>query len=110
MSRFSQDDYLFTSEHGVKWFVGFEGDDWHIGAEQDCTALIEANKASQTSGHTGWSEDKSMRLKARVPAIVQIEWMNKFGIDMMDPDHADGVKRLLNSSDYRYLNAYEWTL
>jgi hypothetical protein len=42
-------------------------------------------------------------LVATIPPEVQLEWLDKFGIWYLDPNHADGVKRLLNSNEYRYL-------
>jgi hypothetical protein len=44
-----------------------------------------------------------LRLSARIPLTVYYEWKNKFGVDVFNPDHKEGVKRLLNSADYRYL-------
>lgn len=44
-----------------------------------------------------------MAMVATIPVEVQLEWLDKFGIWYLNPDHADGVKRLLNSNEYRYL-------
>ena len=110
MSGFSRDDLLLRSEHGVNWYVKEENDELHVGALQDCTSIIEANKRSQNSGHNGYSEDKTFRFAARVPTVIQIKWLNDHGIDIHNPNHSDGVKRLLNSNEYRYLRAFEWKL
>jgi hypothetical protein len=40
---------------------------------------------------------------ASVPNVVQIEWRQKYGVDMFNPDHQKAVFKLLNSPDYRYL-------
>ena len=40
---------------------------------------------------------------ASIPTVVQLEWLTKFGIDVHDKNHIEGVKRLLNSNEYRYL-------
>lgn len=109
-NRFYHDDFLLRSEHGVNWFMQDDGDEVHVGAVQDCTSLIDANKALQNSGGTGWSEDKTFRHIARVPTIIQIKWLNEYGIDIHNPDHADGVTRLLNSSEWRYLRPFEWQI
>ena len=63
-------------------------------------ALIDQNKAmaNEASGPMG-----DMALAARIPISVMYEWRDKFGVSAWNPHHADGVKRLLNSSDYRYL-------
>lgn len=44
-----------------------------------------------------------MALVATIPVEVQMEWLDKYGIWYLNPDHQDGVKRLLNSGEYRYL-------
>lgn len=107
---FSGAHHLLRSEQGVDWHVHFDGDDVHIGAQQDCTDIIDANKRSQNSGQTGWNGDKSMRRAASIPVVIQLEWMTKYGVDLHNPDHAAGVRRLLNSSDYRYLRTHEWII
>jgi hypothetical protein len=40
---------------------------------------------------------------AKIPPIVQYEWLYKHGVDFNKKDHWPGVMRLLNSPDYRYL-------
>jgi hypothetical protein len=34
---------------------------------------------------------------------VYYEWKRKFGVDLYNKNHAQAVKKLLNSPDYRYL-------
>lgn len=51
--------------------------------------------------HTGSMGDGA--LVATIPVEVQLEWLDKYGIWYLNPDHQEGVKRLLNSADYRYL-------
>jgi hypothetical protein len=63
-------------------------------------AIIDANKAAQID-NTGRMGD--MERVASIPTSVMYEWLTKFGVNAWNPHHADGVKRLLNSSDYRYL-------
>lgn len=62
--------------------------------------LIDQNKA-EANDATGSMGD--MAKVASIPTQVMYEWLEKFGIWALNPQHADGVKRLLNSSDYRYL-------
>lgn len=61
-------------------------------------AVVERNKALEGQGM-----GKDMRLAASIPPEVQFEWLHKYGVEFWNPDHADGVKRLLNDPDYRYL-------
>ena len=38
-----------------------------------------------------------------MPAVVEIEWLQKYGVNLSDPDHKGRVFKLLNSPEYRYL-------
>lgn len=38
-----------------------------------------------------------------IPASLGLKWLAEEGLDMWNPDHADGVARKLMDSDYRYL-------
>jgi hypothetical protein len=68
-------------------------------------AVVERNKAIE-----GHNMGKEMRLAASIPPEVQFEWLDKFGIEFWNPAHADGVKRLLNSNEYRYLRVNHFML
>lgn len=61
-------------------------------------AVIDQNKRIEGAGM-----GKEMRLAASIPPEVQFEWYDKYGIAFWNPAHKDGVKRLLNSNEYRYL-------
>ena len=67
---------------------------------QDIQPLVDSNKNLQENDHLMRDE---LRLSARIPMTVYYEWKNKFGVDVFNPNHKEGVKRLLNSADYRYL-------
>ena len=67
----------------------------------DVGAVIEANKASQEE--TGWNRDKSRRLAARIPADVQLIWLEKYGVRAWDRNHKEAVRRLLNSNEWAHL-------
>jgi hypothetical protein len=63
---------------------------------------LEANK--RLSGvWDGWNGKRDMRLAARIPAGVQYEWLNKYGIRAWDKNHKKAVLKLLNSNEYRHL-------
>lgn len=98
-------DYLLTSDRGVKWYMDVEEDRVHLGASQDCTPIIEANKVEQNSGNSGYSSDKTFRKVASIPVVVQLEWMTKYGVDVFspDPDQQKKVLSLLNEPEYRHL-------
>lgn len=87
---------------GVKtWFRHdpFEDRDI-IRREQDVTPIIEANKRAQNEATGSMGEGT---LVASIPTNIQYEWLQKYGVKMWDQNHLPAVKRLLNSSDYRYL-------
>ena len=67
---------------------------------QDIQPLVDSNKNLQENDHLMSDE---LRLSARIPMTVYYEWKSKFGVDVFNPNHKEGVKRLLNSADYRYL-------
>ena len=67
---------------------------------QDIQPLVDSNKNLQDNDHLMSDE---LRLSARIPMTVYYEWKSKFGVDVFNPNHKEGVKKLLNSADYRYL-------
>lgn len=89
---------------------------YHWGAEglteyrvQDVEPIFERNKAQQNSGD-GWTPSKDMRKVASIPVVIIEKWMREEGVNIFDPNHADAVKRLLNSNEYRYLRTALWRL
>lgn len=88
---------------GLKtWFSSSDDDGgtWNVRYEQDTSPLIDANKSAQTES---WDKREDMWHAASVPTVVMYEWAHKFGVEMWNPAHKDGVRRLLNHPDYRYL-------
>jgi hypothetical protein len=87
---------------GVREFFGIDPDGQeYIATEVDKSytlATIERNRQIEGAGM-----GKDMWLAASIPIEVQFEWINKHGINMHNPNHKEGVKRLLNSGEYRYL-------
>ena len=62
--------------------------------------LLDSNKRLQQEDHSIRDE---FRLSARIPATVYYEWRNKYGVDLFNPNHKEGVKKLINSPEYKYL-------
>lgn len=87
-----------------KWIASGEDPDTVLVKTQfdadHTNAIIDANKAAQID-NTGRMGD--MAHAASIPTSVMYEWLTKFGVNAWNPAHMDGVKKLLNSSDYRYL-------
>lgn len=88
---------------GMKeWFSSSDDDDgtWRIRYEQDVSSTLDANKEAQAES---WDKTADLWHAAHVPNVVQMEWAVKHGVEMWNPAHKDGVKKLLNHPDYRYL-------
>jgi hypothetical protein len=84
-------------------------DTFTIQRTEDVGAVLDSNR--ELANHTdGWNADRTMRHAARIPLTIVEEWRQKHGIDIFNPNHAEGVKRLLNSSDYRYLRTQEFVI
>ena len=67
---------------------------------QDIQPLIDSNKRLQQEDHH-IADD--FRLSARIPMTVYYEWKSKYGVDLFNPNHKEGVKKLINSPEYKYL-------
>lgn len=67
-------------------------------------AILDANKASQNDNRGRMGDVERV---ASIPTAVMYEWLTKFGVNAWNPQHMDAVKKLLNSSDYRYLKCRE---
>lgn len=76
-----------------------EGGTWRLRYEQDASPILDRNKESQSESFDKRSE---MWHAASVPTAVMYEWLVKHGVNMFDKNHAEGVKRLLNSDEYRW--------
>ena len=86
-------------------------DGFQIETIQNVTEIIDTNKVQ--SNHVPYkskSQDGEYWRAARIPNVVQMEWLTKFGIDCYNPDHADAVKKLLNSNEYMHLKCAPITL
>lgn len=106
------DERLFDYDPttGVKtWFSSDEenGGQWHFRREQDVAPILDRNKAAQAES---WDRRSEMWHAAHIPTLVMYEWATKHGVEMWNPDHKDGVKRLLNHPDYRYLRVREFII
>lgn len=90
------------SGRNVDYYYDEDNDRCVLRYQEDAEPYIEANKRLAGSWD-GWNRTRDMRLAARIPPTVQYEWLQKYGVKAWDKNHKQGVIRLLNSSDYRYL-------
>lgn len=68
--------------------------------EEDVQETLDYNKSSQADG---FDKRSDVWHAAKIPNTILMEWMTKHGVRYWDPNHKDGVRRLLNSDEYRYL-------
>lgn len=97
------------NQSGITTYFHYDENDEQMTIEtsQDVTPIIELNKAQQREG---FNKRSDMWHAATIPAVVQLEWMTKFGVDLMNKDHLPAVKQLLNSSEYSHLRRNEFKL
>lgn len=94
-------------ETGITRYYHGNGDEFTIETVQDVEPILDLNKAQQNE-----SFDKSADMwhAASIPAVVQLEWLTKYGVDLMNDDHMPAVKKLLNSNEYSHLRRNEFKL
>jgi hypothetical protein len=91
-------------EQGLKVYHGYDEDTDSVLVKHEFAAaathqVLDRNKAVASDG---WNRREDMWHAAHIPIQVQFEWITKHGVDCWNPDHKDGVKRLLNSSEYAH--------
>ena len=96
---------LLDQYNGVKTYLGGGDDDDTVLVRREfdpaaTVAVLDRNKAMQNEDFDRKSE---MWHAASIPVSIMFEWLTKFGVNAWNPRHMDAVKKLLNSSDYRYL-------
>lgn len=84
-----------------------EGGGFALHYTQDCEPILDSNKAKQAEGKAYYAQDRDMWRVASVPLIIQMKWITEHGVDVLNPDHQEGVRRLLNSNEYKYLKTAE---
>lgn len=86
-----------------KWMRVLEEDEGTAQVAYQQINLQQTLDANRRADAEGFDRRSEMWHAATIPPIVEIEWLTKYGIRMHDPNHAAGVKRLLNSSEYSHL-------
>ena len=96
---------LLDSYNGMRTYLGGGDDDDTVLVKREfdpaaTSAILDRNKAAQSESFDRKSE---MWHAASIPISVMYEWLTKHGVNAWNPHHMDGVKKLLNSSEYRWL-------
>lgn len=84
-------EWISTDEETGETFIRYE---------QDVSPILDYNKEMQAES---FDKRSDMWHAAKVPNVVAMEWLTKYGVQMWNPAHKDGVRKLLNSNEYRYL-------
>lgn len=95
---------LLDTNNGVRTYLGSGDDDDTVLVKREfdpvaTQSIMDRNKSLQNEDFDRRSE---MWHAASIPVHVMYEWLTKFGVNAWNPAHSDAVKRLLNSSDYRW--------
>ena len=92
----------FDPVTGLKTFHQYDEaeDKTFISYEEDVEALLDRNKAMQNEATGSMGDGVHV---ASIPPTIQMRWMIEYGVDLMNKDHMPAVKRMLNSSEWRYL-------
>lgn len=91
-------EWISTDEETGETFIRYE---------QDVSPILDYNKEMQAES---FDKRSDMWHAAKVPNVVAMEWLTKYGVQMWNPAHKDGVRKLLNSNEYRYLRVREFYL
>lgn len=86
-----------------KWIRATDEDEGTVQVayhQKNLEQILEDNKRAQNESFDRTSDWWHV---AKIPPIVEIEWLTKYGVSLKNPNHGDAVKRLLNSSEYRHL-------
>lgn len=103
---------------GVQEWVHYDEntDSLTIRRVQDVEPILDRNKALQNDMSHWRNQSKGeetgidMRLCASIPVIVQERWLREYGVDVYKKEHWPAVRKLLNSSDWKWLKAADVTI
>jgi hypothetical protein len=86
-------------------YEDLEGGGFALHYSQDVEDLLDLNKECQNSGAD--MRKSEFRHYASVPITVQYEWIRRYGVDPLAPEHQDLLARLLNDPEWRYLKTQD---
>jgi len=100
---------VISDRNGIKTTMEIKGDTFNISKSQEIGGHLNFNKAKATEiGKRIYSD--AYNHVASIPAILQVKWLQEEGLNIYNPDHAERLKRKLNSNEYRYLRTSELVL
>lgn len=90
-----------------EWLHTDDGDHYRIVRTQDVGAVLDANRAQATANPSGMGASREWQHVARIPVMVQFEWITRYGADPLKRGNEDLLHRLLNDPEWRYLRTSE---
>lgn len=94
-----------TTPDGVSQALAFHGDgSIALRWSQDVEPILAANARRRLDGD-GYSPSRELRRIASIPAVVQIEWIRRYGVDPLAKGNEPLLRRLLNDPEWRHLRA-----
>jgi hypothetical protein len=99
---------LLGSRAGITtWYHPQHDGTFVIETRQDVEPILETNKATQIH-HGKNTRGKDIFPAAKIPIVVQYEWLKRYGIrSVFDEEYWPLIRRLLNSNEWRYLRTSE---
>jgi len=79
--------------------IEFDGDNFIIRRYWESSDVDEILRANAEEAAAG-AKSGDMQHVARIPDIVQYEWLHTLGVNTLDPNHQKEVNRLLSSREY----------
>ncbi len=90
--------------NGVSCYFNAEGEKFFFTHEQDTRLILDGNVGLQNNdSYTKKGIKEDFWHYATIPTVVEMEWLNKYGVSLDNPDHKKKVFELLNHPDYRNL-------
>lgn len=88
------------------WFHPQPDGTFVIETRQDVGDIIEFNKAVSVENGKS-TRGRDMFPVAKIPVVVQYEWLKRYGVNIYDPEHEPQVRKLLDDPEWRYLRTSE---
>lgn len=90
----------------TSYFHDLPGDGFAIQSVQDVQPFIDLNKA-KACNRDYWKAGGDFRHEATIPIGVQHLWLEKYGIEVWNPEHMPDVVKKLNDGEWKYLKCAE---
>lgn len=102
---------VLSNVNGLVTTMEIDGDKTIITKSQDITAAVEYNKAAAIERGKRITSD-AYNPVACIPAIFQVKMLQDHNLNIYshEPEQQKKFKRVMNSSEYRFLRTSELTL